>query len=428
MPSHNIKMNGKVDDTLTCISNGLIKHGRISLRSAPEQSPSISTQVDANRRHHGNALGKADEANDFSTDHDSAYRKLHLQRVISMENLLIFDGPGVGGETFGRRMDCDHAKKAAALKHIPRPESLEDMAFYAGIASANLARKSKYQWRVKDDVALEAVTCIIDLEIGGKYLFEIIENDPSLAKKAAEGPLSMDDLHWDKTQTKQPDFESRIHRKGERMGTLLYLSAEVLAGDMLGLGSKPGPQHPKFTHHAIHDMESLLWVLVHLCMIRKGPGMDMTRDELLDLDNHTTLHDALIHYFDGDEGTLRGEKAYLLRHPGEFEEQVVSHFHSYFENLSSLACKWWNIVNLGYTYRGKEFYNIHAYVVRIIDEAIPELPESTDDEDTKKELDRRIASTEHDLRTFKKLKKPAAQVDANVAEDSIAGRVKRRRQ
>ncbi|KAG6829050.1 hypothetical protein H0H92_005881 [Tricholoma furcatifolium] len=364
------------------------------------KSPSISTQVNVIGRCHVNVLGVSEVIENFASikellgclrrcvqDHESAYKKLYLQRDISMGNLLVFDDPGTAGDTFGRLVDYDHAKKAAGWIDIARPgEKLKDMARYADMASTVLAYEPDSRWQVEAAVAQEAVACVAHPGIAGYYLVDVIKNDSSLAEKAATSPLSMDDLHWTETQTK-PDFESRSARQGERTGSLAYMSAEVLTGNKIaGLGYVWDLSGPKFTQDAIHDMESLLWVLVHLCMIRKGPGMDMTRDELLDLDNPTTLHDALINYFDGNKGTLREEKTQLLWNPLGFEEQVVSHFHPYFRSLRSLARKWWSILILGYKYRAKEFYNIHAYLARILDQAIQELPESTDDEDTKKGL------------------------------------------
>ncbi|KAG6829052.1 hypothetical protein H0H92_005883 [Tricholoma furcatifolium] len=308
---------------------------------------------------------------DFVHDHKSAHGKLYLQRDISIGNLLIFEG--TASKKFGRLVDYDHAKKAAGSIDISCRENFEDAAFFAEFASAFLARRSKYQWKVKDDVALEAVACVRDPKDGGGYLFEIINNDPSLAKKAAEGPLSMDDLRWGETETTWPDFVSRVCRRGERTGTLPFMSAEVIGGSSL---ITPGGfmAAPPFTHQAIHDMESLFWVFVHLCMTRKGPGMDMRRDELNGRNPDDDLSGALVRCFDGDKASLLKTKGDLLRGSALIEDEVITYFHPYFHSLKPVVWRWWKILILGYRYRAKEFYNIHAYLIRTINEAIALLP------------------------------------------------------
>lgn len=41
----------------------------------------------------------------------------------------------------------------------------------------------------------------------------------------------------------------------------------------------PSYHNTSFVHHAVHDMESFFWVLLYLCLTRKGPG-GARRDEL----------------------------------------------------------------------------------------------------------------------------------------------------
>ncbi|KAG6806747.1 hypothetical protein H0H92_010150, partial [Tricholoma furcatifolium] len=415
--AHDIKVNNEVDDTVSFIRHGLTPRqpeAKVMKQGKPREehevdaeplihltvpAPSSNPVVDIIGRCHVNVLGKAGEVishfaslrellncfRDFVHDHKAAHDKLYLQRDISPGNLLIFEG--ATGETFGRLVDYDHAKKAAGSIDISCRENFEDAAFFAEFASAFLARRSKYQWKVKDDVALHAVACVRDPKDGGGYLFEIINNDPSLAKKAAEGPLSMDDLRWGETETTWPDFMSRVHRRGERTGTLPFMSAEVIDGESI-ITPVGYDSAPMFTHQAIHDMESLFWVLVYLCMTRRGPGMDMRRDELRD--PNVDLSRAVDQYFDGDSQTLRRRKGGLLKHPELIEEEIIKHFHPYFDGLKPLVRKWWKILNLGYRYRAKEFYNIHAYLIRTINEAVASLPQETNQSDTDRELARRL--------------------------------------
>ncbi|KAG6823382.1 hypothetical protein H0H92_010430 [Tricholoma furcatifolium] len=354
-------------------------------------APSSNPVVAIIGRCHVNVLGKVGEIishfaslrellrclRDFVHDHKSAHDKLYLQRDISIGNLLILEG--AAGETFGRLVDYDHAKKAAGWIEIPRPgEKLK--ARYHEMASNLLANDSDSRWQVEVAVAQEAVACVAHPKESGTYLFDVIRNDTSLAEKAATRPLSMDDLHWKET------------------GTLPFMSAEVIDGESI-ITPVGYDSAPMFTHQAIHDMESLFWVLVYLCMTRRGPGMDMRRDELRD--PNVDLSRAVDQYFDGDSQTLRRRKGGLLKHPELIEEEIIKHFHPYFDGLKPLVRKWWKILNLGYRYRAKEFYNIHAYLIRTINEAVASLPQETNQSDTDRELARRLKSKTMGLDTFK---------------------------
>ncbi|KAG6804980.1 hypothetical protein H0H92_001331, partial [Tricholoma furcatifolium] len=172
-------------------------------------------------------------------------------------------------------------------------------------------------------------------------------------------------------------------------GTLPFMSAEVIQGTSL-ITPVGFEKAPPFTHQAIHDMESLFWVFVYLCMTRKGPGMDMRRDELNGTNPDDDLSGALVRCFDGDKGKLLDTKGDLLRGSALIEDEVIKYFHPYFHSLKPLARKWWGILNLGYRYRAKEFYNIHAYLIRTINEAVASLPQETNQSDTDRELARRL--------------------------------------
>ncbi|KAG6863076.1 hypothetical protein C0993_000298, partial [Termitomyces sp. T159_Od127] len=117
----------------------------------------------------------------------------------------------------------------------------------------------------------------------------------------------------------------------------------------VGMGEKP-----PFVHEAIHDVESLLWVIVRLCLTHKGPGLNMRRDEELDEDslkcNHK-LRDLVIRLFDGEQEVLKETKMDLHDHWQSFREKVIVHFHPYFNPLKPFVLRWWNTLILGYEYR-----------------------------------------------------------------------------
>ncbi|KAG6862775.1 hypothetical protein C0993_001559 [Termitomyces sp. T159_Od127] len=163
-------------------------------------------------------------------------------------------------------------------------------------------------------------------------------------------------------------------------------------------------ERPPFVHEAIHDVESLLWVVVRLCLTRKGPGLNMRRDEELDegsLKCNHKLRDLIIRLFDGEQEVLKKTKMDLHSHWKSFNDQVIVYFHPYFDPLKPFVLRWWNTLILGYKYRADEYYHIHDHILGIIDEAIECVKTIPDDEQARKaELKRRRKCKEHRLGTF----------------------------
>ncbi|KAG6872143.1 hypothetical protein C0995_012554 [Termitomyces sp. Mi166 len=186
-------------------------------------------------------------------------------------------------------------------------------------------------------------------------------------------------------------------------GTLPFMSGEVI--DRRTVVFDAGGARPRFVHQAIHDLESFLWVLVRICMSRKGPGISMGREKELDFNKpgfyDPALSHALVSYFDGTEDVLKESKTTLMQSPELFENNIVNNFHPYFEPFKPLVRQWWNIIILGYMYRAHEFYNIHRHILRIINDALPTLPDESRAEATQKELTRREKRRARLLGTFK---------------------------
>ncbi|KAG6880486.1 hypothetical protein C0995_006516, partial [Termitomyces sp. Mi166 len=153
-------------------------------------------------------------------------------------------------------------------------------------------------------------------------------------------------------------------------GTLPYMSGDVIARKTLHI--PPGfKSPPPFVHQAIHDVESLFWVLVNLCLTRKGPGAEMRREELdNDSPSHTRLREIVDELFESkNDETLKEAKKSRHEQWELFGDEVVAYFHPYFEPLKPYVLKWWNTLILGYRFRGEEFYNIHNHILRILKDA-----------------------------------------------------------
>ncbi|KAG6886785.1 hypothetical protein C0995_004755, partial [Termitomyces sp. Mi166 len=235
---------------------------------------------------------------------------------------------------------------------------------------------------------------------------EYVAKLTGLSNNASENPLRLSDLGWVKNDgvDKWPDFTNCEHGP---TGTLPYMGGDVIAGRFIRVPAG-FYQAPKFMHEAIHDVESLLWVLVYLCLTRKGPGAEMRREELdKESPSHEGLRKIVDDLFESDNSeTLKEAKISRHERSQLFGEEVVAYFHPYFEPLKPYVLKWWNTLILGYRFRGEEFYNIHDYILRILNEAIDKIGNSAteDGEDTlaQVEIARRKEHKEKRLATFKR--------------------------
>ncbi|KAG6836694.1 hypothetical protein H0H93_004805 [Arthromyces matolae] len=324
---------------------------------------------------------------DFIEDHEHAHNNRILHRDISMGNLLIFTDSN--GKTYGRLMDYDHAKKASGCRLISfsnQPES--DLSEI--LAGLRFSLRFQCPSKVDDNVMIKALQRFSDPVTAGYYIAAAVKvaqsgRNPSLSTTQE---YTTNDLGWKSPEELEtinwPNWEDRESRG--RTGTLPYISAEVLTSSTI---VEPiDAEDPPFIHQAIHDMESFLWVLVCLCLTRSGPGIHMKREFVLDPRSEKYdqgLIDVVVKCFEGTEYEIQDYKRSLLLKPAEvFEKKVVARFHPYFEPLKPYVVKWWSILQLGYKYRGYEFYNIYSYIKTLLKEAIAklELDETENDEAT----------------------------------------------
>jgi hypothetical protein len=164
-----------------------------------------------------------------------------------------------------------------------------------------------------------------------------------------------------------------------------------------------------FFHDAAHDIESFLWVLVNLCLTRKGPGISMIRDELLpnqDVDDprDKTLDELVYRLFDSNtDVVLLEKKQTLLEEPGSMNS-VVEKFHPYFAELKPMVLQWWHTLVLAYRFRAYEYIHIHSHIIDILEGTIERLKqiEATpkDLAATQKEIERRQKHRNNVLDTF----------------------------
>jgi hypothetical protein len=133
-----------------------------------------------------------------------------------------------------------------------------------------------------------------------------------------------------------------------------------------------------FFHDAVHDMESILWVLVNLCLTLKGPGTRMIRDELLpdqdvDVPRDETLEALVYELFDSEIDSILLEKKQALLKKPKLMDSVVEKFHPYFEALKPMVLQWWHTLVLAYRFRAYEYIHIHSHIIDILEETIERL-------------------------------------------------------
>ncbi|KAI9065068.1 hypothetical protein FKP32DRAFT_533927 [Trametes sanguinea] len=161
-----------------------------------------------------------------------------------------------------------------------------------------------------------------------------------------------------------------------------YTSAMILNSDPIyvdrdGLPTLcPSAQYPD----AIHDMESFFWLLLNISITSSGPGAER-REELCD--NHPDgdrvpeevldLCDVVYRLFEGPLETIAQNKKVLFEKPKEFESSVLCHVHPYFDPLKPLLRRWWQLLVLAYKFEGYEYYGIHGFVIRLLEETLRNL-------------------------------------------------------
>ncbi|KAF5376753.1 hypothetical protein D9615_007828 [Tricholomella constricta] len=320
-------------------------------------------------------------------------------------NLLIFPVTTWDDEktvTFGRLMDWDHAMISYKYINLPskcdstRPKHLRAVAMLRDdeeICATEQVFEEAYRYRTPRVEYVRDVA--VSLEIS----------------QSEENPLTVASLGWDHEDIPWPDFKERVPQKGERTGTLPFISPEVLMQLSMYDANKRRCKEGEFRHNSVHDLESFLWVLVYICLTRKGPGIGMVRDELTSDTGPKRLRNVIRTYFDADEHILEKMKHRLFETSDTFESDIIASFHPYFDSLKPLVKKWWERICLAYRHHGNEYYHIHSHILRILNNALPAIPRS-DNRDTVAEMQRRKDHHPCSLETIANLQCPGEGTDA----------------
>ncbi|KAG5643655.1 hypothetical protein DXG03_000535 [Asterophora parasitica] len=334
-------------------------------------------------------------------DYLALHRLWFVHRDISQGNVMIFPNPEAGKDgTIGRLMDYDHAKRAPRANpssQFPVPSNVEHArtAYHYRLHAVKhilksnvvhdvrrLTDKDLRHLRLTDEVLLE---CLRRAGGNEEYLSRVIAHRLRDFDLSLGDPLTLADLGWDDLglELPWPDFGKRAVERtvrncasfpcgqvvnfGEK-GTDPYISADVLNGRWTFPPTIcRNDLDSSFSHNAVHDMESLLWVLTYLCLTRKGPGMNMLRDELhVGQKGYPPLRRVIIKYFDAPRELLKDSKPQLLLRPELLDDEILPLFHPYFDPLKPLVRQWLSTLILAHCYRGHEWYYIIQHIRRLL--------------------------------------------------------------
>ncbi|KAG5639846.1 hypothetical protein DXG03_002942, partial [Asterophora parasitica] len=342
----------------------------------------------------------------FMKDDRHAHINGVVHRDVSMGNVFIFFD--TGGKAVGRLMDYDHAKRALTSIHIPTEEHEPDMI---EMTRTFIARQSRPPIPLfTEEAVVEAnvpyaqpVKKIFGgnfkgrpwMEPRGEYSIELFYHSTwsnGFPARTSNGRTSA---------VVRLVKDIAVKSLTGHQGTLPFMSPEVLL--QLPILDTSHADEP-FIHTSVHDVESFLWVLVYLCITRRGPGMGMLRQELdpshMKHDRNGPLFTVVREYFDGDEETVKKSKRKLHLDKGGnlFQTAILDHFHPFFDPLKSLVRDWWKTLVHAYKFRGNEYYHIHDHVIRLLDSAISDLGDDGTkraQEDTDREVERRATLREN---------------------------------
>ncbi|KAH8091842.1 hypothetical protein BXZ70DRAFT_898517 [Cristinia sonorae] len=193
--------------------------------------------------------------------------------------------------------------------------------------------------------------------------------------------------HWRGIDNSKWDTNSHLSQ-----GTLPFISFEVLTSPTRpyptkSLNFRSDIIEASPVHGAIHDLESLFWIFLYLCLTRAGPG-GARRKEFYQSpvgrapdDPVAQLHTAVWRLFENTSEGLAKNKLHLFQHPHLLKEFLIPLMDEYFAPLHQLLIDWWDLLRWSYhTYDDLEQGLIHLKLISLLSKAVEELKESRVDE------------------------------------------------
>ncbi|KXN89328.1 hypothetical protein AN958_05826 [Leucoagaricus sp. SymC.cos] len=256
-----------------------------------------------------------------------------IHRDVSINNILVNQG-------YGHLIDFDHSKISTRFEPL---ELINGKKLEPELR--DLMKRRHFDEELLDEIeqiyGSKAEKYLPDIPAG----YSSPERDQGTA-------VSFESMGWIREHYKIPVFASRRAGPGLMTGTFAFMNCHLNPED---------PEDPE-PHTAIHDVESLFWVLVYIALSFQGPGAE-ERDI-----KDRTLQDYKRRLFNNDSS--RTLKKSIFNKTTKFEE-LLSHFHPYFEDLKVLVREWYLIMNLAFRFQGgMEFNYPHSIVRRRIEDAL----------------------------------------------------------
>ncbi|KAH8099598.1 hypothetical protein BXZ70DRAFT_1027067 [Cristinia sonorae] len=346
-------------------------------------------------------------------DNVVGHRELYFKRMVahrdaSTGNVMISVVGRDVTNTQGVLIDLDHAKKADK-RCTANMDKLGWDTFW-------IMMKSRYKSFNNADLALTLwQRCQGDIV----QTLALVRWSASRAN-AFEPGRGIDDSKWDSVQEQLqlmlsfpllgPNFDLQGHFSEDKnwppswvqsqhksnlegiTGTPPFISFEVLTSPSqpyptgsLNLRSDMIQFSP--VHSAIHDLESLFWIFLYLCLTRVGPGgarrkeFDQSPVGRAPDDPVTKLHTAVWCLFENTSESLAKNKLRLFEHPHLLKDFLIPLMDEYFAPLHQLLIDWWDLLRWSYhTYDDLEQGLIHLKLISLLSKAVEELKESRVDE------------------------------------------------
>lgn len=154
-------------------------------------------------------------------------------------------------------------------------------------------------------------------------------------------------------------------------------------------GADDDSEDAKPQHAAIHDLESLWWVLVWLCIRCSGPCTRRAELQCKELPGTQRLHQDWLSLFEEPALTIGANKRSVMRADDELGSMVLKHFTPFCKPLKKLVKAFWQVLNDAY--KSYDFTGLHHKVLGCLKDAEEQLPPQASPYDhatSAKEIDR----------------------------------------
>ncbi|KAH8091799.1 hypothetical protein BXZ70DRAFT_469438 [Cristinia sonorae] len=335
------------------------------------------------------------------------YQRGVAHRDASTGNVIISAVDGEVANTQGVLIDLDHAKVTTA--RCRREDDMSDWedfqkwlkAKYKLLEDVDLVRRLWRRCQGDEARALSLIRmsaahvgALLSATQINRSKWDDIQKE--LRSILSLFPLDPDfdiESHFSEGMNWPPSWMSSEPRRntGVKTGTPPFMSYEVLVPHHYPL-SYPNLRtdlvDSRPVHGAIHDIESLYWIFLYICLTRAGPGgkrrVEFDEDPtVFDMDDPVTkLHTIVWRLFDNPKHEhIAMNKRNLFVDPASLENFLIPAMHPYFGPLHRLLIDWWSLLRSSYeVYDDIEQGLIHMKVIKLLDNAIEDLKKRQVDE------------------------------------------------